>query len=415
MLVGLPLVLAAVALALLLWLLPAATPTVTADTVIEPRDVERALYLARLHDPRRAIPGVVRTLRLTQHEAELLINHAAVRVRPGRWALQLDAGRARLQGSVRPGGLFEGPWGAWINVELLMRQTTGLPQLEAVRIGRIDLPVPVADWLIDRVAGHYGLGGGRLLAAAMVQQVRLAPRRLDVVYAWTPDAPVRLVASLLPSQDHERLRLYAAQLVDTAFALPPAATLSLAQLMPPMFELARQRSTQGFDAVLENRSALLVLGMAANGMGLGALLPERREALLARPIRLTLAGRRDSTQHFLVSAALAADSGSPLADLIGLYKEINDARFGSGFSFNDMAANRAGTRLGELAVGDPAKLQQRLAADLHEEDLLPDVSDLPEGMSTRELQRRFGGPGAPEFERLMNDIEGRLDATPLYR
>lgn len=414
MLVGLPLVLAAVALAVLLWLLPAATPTVTADKAIEPRDVERALYLARLHDPRRAIPGVVRTLRLTQHEAELLINHAAVRVRPGRWALQIDAGRARLQGSVRPGGLFEGPWGAWVNVDLLMRQTHGLPQLEAVRIGRLDLPVPLVEWLFDRVARHYGLGGGRLLAAAMVQQVRLAPRRLDVVYAWTPDAPVRLVASLLPPQDHERLRLYATRLVDTAQALP-AGPLSLAQLMPPMFELARQRSAQGGDAVLENRSALLVLGMAANGIGLSALLPERRAELLARPIRLTLAGRRDSTQHFLVSAALAADSGSPLADLIGLYKEINDARFGSGFSFNDMAANRAGTRLGELAVGDPAKLQQRLAAELHEEDLLPDVSDLPEGMSTRELQRRFGGPGTPEFERMMNDIEGRLDATPLYR
>jgi hypothetical protein len=52
--------------------------------------------------------------------------------------------------------------------------------------------------------------------------------------------------------------------------------------------------------------------------------------------------------------------------MIGLFKEMTDARSGSGFSFNDMAANRAGTRLGALAVGDPAKLQQRLTAGLLE-------------------------------------------------
>ena len=39
-----------------------------------------------------------------------------------------------------------------------------------------------------------------------------------------------------------------------------------------------------------------------------------------------------------------------LSDVIGLYKEIEDSRGGSGFSFNDIAADRAGTRFGEKAV-----------------------------------------------------------------
>jgi len=265
------------------------------------------------------------------------------------------------------------------------------------------------------VAAHYGLGGWQQASVLSVQLVRLLPRRLDLVYAWGPDAGAQVLAALLPQSEHARLRVYAAALAQVARALPAGEAQSLSQLLPPMFELARRRSAAGQDPALENRAALLVLGMVANGIGLGALLPERRDELAAHPIRVTLAGRPDSPQHFLVSATLAAESGTPLADLIGLYKELSDARSGSGFSFNDMAANRAGTRLGALAVGDPARLQQRLAAGLSEADFMPDVSDLPEGMNETEFRRRFGGPGTAAYRRLMDDIEQRLGATPLYR
>lgn len=47
---------------------------------------------------------------------------------------------------------------------------------------------------------------------------------------------------------------------------------------------------------------------------------------------------------------LAAYAGTPLADVVGLFKEMEDSRGGSGLSFNDIAADRAGTRMGELAV-----------------------------------------------------------------
>jgi hypothetical protein len=359
---------------------------------------------------------VVRSLRLSQHEAELLLNHAAARVRPSHWSLTLGADRLHLRGSVR---LPDNPFGAWLNLDLQARQTRGLPQLESVTVGRLTLPLPLVEWAIDRTAAHYGLGGWRTLSAVVVQQVRIAPRRIEVVYAWGQEAPARMVAALLPARERERLRLYAEHLarlsVELQPAQEPAHTLSLSQLLPPMFELARSRSADGHDPALENRAALLVLGMVANGVGLGTLLPERRDELALRPLRLTLAGRHDFSQHLLVSATLAAESGTPLADMIGLYKELADARSGSGFSFNDMAANRAGTRLGELAVASPALLQQRLIAGLVDDDLMPDVSDLPEFMSQQEFRRRFGGPGSPAYLRMMGDIEDRLDATSLFR
>jgi hypothetical protein len=106
-----------------------------------------------------------------------------------------------------------------------------------------------------------------------------------------------------------------------------------------------------------------------------------------------------------------------LSDAIGLYREVDDSRGGSGFSFNDIAADRAGTRFGELATGSAAgarQLQQRIAAGIKESALMPAVADLPEFMPEAEFKRRFGGIGAPAYQRMMADIERRVAACPLY-
>jgi hypothetical protein len=68
-----------------------------------------------------------------------------------------------------------------------------------------------------------------------------------------------------------------------------------------------------------------------------------------------------------------------------------------------------------LAVAQPQVLQARLAAGVTEAELLPDVSDLPEFLSEREFRRRFGAIGAPAYNRVIADIEARLEALPLLR
>jgi hypothetical protein len=133
---------------------------------------------------------------------------------------------------------------------------------------------------------------------------------------------------------------------------------------------------------------------------------------------VTLNGRDDFAKHFVVSAALAAHAGSPLADAVGVYKEIDDARGGSGFSFNDIAADRAGTRFGEQAAANAkaaVKLQQRLSAGIREKDIMPSTQDLPEFMPEAEFKKRYGGVGAPAYNQMMADIERRVAALALYR
>jgi hypothetical protein len=169
--------------------------------------------------------------------------------------------------------------------------------------------------------------------------------------------------------------------------------------------------------VAENRAALVVLAFYVSSKPLAAILPAA-DWLPTKAQTVTLNGRDDFSKHFIVSAALAANAGTPLADALGVYKEIEDSRGGSGFSFNDIAANRAGVRFGEQAAANAevaVKLQQRVSAGIHEKDIMPATKDLPEFMPEAEFKKRYGGIGAPGYERMMNDIERRIAALALYR
>jgi hypothetical protein len=218
--------------------------------------------------------------------------------------------------------------------------------------------------------------------------------------------------SLLAETDRAALAAYHKRLVKLN-NYGYGARGSLTTVLPELFALAAERSREQ-DPVAENRALLLVLGAWASGRGMGALLPEAR----VHPWRflLTLEDRRDLAQHFLVSAALAAAADTTLADAVGVFKEVSDADGGSGFSFTDLAADRAGTRFGERAVrsAESARLlQQQLAGGVAESALLPRIGDLPEYLSEPEFRRRYTAVGSPAYQELMQEIERRLDTAPL--
>ena len=406
-------------LALLLGLAAAAAlqrePSVVLTAAVDHRDVARAVALLRAHDPRRVPAGRVRQLWLGERDLDVLLSHAGQRWLGAVGRVRVERGAATLQFSARapawPGiALF----GRWINVELRLRETTALPAIESASIGRLPLPSALAARMAPWLAARAGLAAEARLAAEVVQQVRFAPRLLLVTYAWPGDGRQRVMATLLRPEDRERLRPYHDRIVELAARAEPAWQAPLAELLVPLFELARIRSAaEGADAAAENRAAIVALTLYASGRGAGGVLPA--DWPRARPMRLLLAGRDDFPLHFLVSAALVVEGSSPLAQAIGLYKEVADARGGSGFSFNDMAANRAGTRFGELAVQAPARLQAAVAGGLAERDFMPEVADLPEFLSQAELRRRYGGVGAPAYNALVEEIARRVDALPLLR
>lgn len=377
------------------------------------QDVARALALVRAHDPRRSVPGQVSALRLNERDLEVLLNQAAVRHLAAASRVSLHMGSATLRTSVP---LPANPFGRWLNVQAKLAETSGLPVLDELQVGQLPLPAWVGERALLWAAHRAGVEAQMQAARDVVQRVSFRPQQLDVTYAWREDSAELMVGALVPVDQQQRLRAYAEQLARLVARQPAVGTAPLAPLVGPMFALARQRSAAaGADAAAENRAVLLVLTLFANGRDIKTVLPAARGWPQARPLELTLDGRTDFPRHFLISAALAAEGTSPLSRAIGVYKEIADSRGGSGFSFNDMAANRAGTRLGELAVTQPLRLQAALAAGVKDSDLMPRWSDLPEFMSEAEFLKRYGGVGEPAYTEMLAEIDRRVAALAILR
>jgi uncharacterized protein YfiM (DUF2279 family) len=218
-----------------------------------------------------------------------------------------------------------------------------------------------------------------------------------------------------PEENAARLRAYHQRIVSTSHALTSSS--SLADLLVPVMALAAERSAPG-RAVEENRAALLALTLYVNGWNPATLVADARDWPPAPRRSLRLAGRHDLAQHFIVSAVIAAAGGTPIAAAAGLYKELSDARDGSGFSFSDIAADRAGERFGGLATASDESaraLQRRVAAGVGDADVMPSVAGLVDNMSQAEFTQRFGGVGAPAYNAVISDITRRVLALGLYR
>lgn len=403
------LVLAAAAVAA--WLAMARQPLVVQSATVSHEDIARARALLQQQKPGNTRVGGVRDVALGERDLELLINHGGQRLGDVRSRVRLQPGVAVVQVSLK---VADTPWGGWLNLQAVLRQTDALPDIERLRIGHLPVPPWLAEWAWPHLLAASDLTAQGALAQKVVRRATFLPRQMALTYTWPGDLRREFGQSLLPADEQARLQAYANRLATLAQGLPAGyGRVSIAQVMPPLFALARQRSTDAASAARENRSALVALALVAYGPGLAAMVPPSVPVARGRPLVFSLSGRKDTPQHYLISAALAAEGGGPLSDAIGLYKEVADSRGGSGFSFHDLAADRAGTRLGGLALRHPQMLQDRLAAGVTEAQLLPPMDNLPESMSEAEFLRRFGGIGAPAYQAKLADIEDRLDRLPL--
>ena len=288
--------------------------------------------------------------------------------------------------------------------------------VEKLKLGSVRVPSFLADYAVERILERYGATEQGRVAKDMVKQVSFTDSQVKVVYEWRQDLVKRALSTLTSAEDQERLRAYSARLFQTVEGSGRRTAISLAQLMTPLFKLAQQRSAEG-DPAKENRAALITLTFFANDRSLSTLIPAAASWPAPVPVLVTLAGRDDLAKHFLVSAALAVEGGSALANAIGVHKEVDDARRfdrdREGFSFHDLVADKAGTRFGSLAMRSPQKIQRAVAMGVKESDFMPPFRDLAENLPEPEFKRRFGGVGAPAYNNVVADIDGRVARAPL--
>ncbi len=405
-------VLCAAAAIALTWAVIDDAPMVAVQPALSAQTAERGLQRLSEHDPRRLRAGDRRTLELSANELQAVMQTAA-RTLPG---LRASSVLGRDQWSIR--GSMPLPAQHWLNVELALGTGSGELRIDGLHVGWLDLPAPLArglvsvstPWLLER----SGFTGNREWLADAVRGIRLAPDRLQLDYTWSPDMLHAGMHALLPAGEAGRLAIHHAALSEAVSALQTQGDNDLLPPLQKLFSLARARGETG-DASAEQASALLAIALFINGRHPADLIPEAADWPRIPPHTLTLRGREDLAQHYIGSALLALRAGAPWANAIGLSKETRDARKGSGFSFTDLLADRAGTRLGEQIAAGRGDVAEHLSAGPQVDEVLPPVTGLAEFMPEAEFRRRFGGVGGPGYMAVIRDIDARIAALPLYR
>jgi hypothetical protein len=312
------------------------------------------------------------------------------------------------------------PLGDFLNLSLLVTDNRGQPQISSIKVGTLPLP----GWLLAPVAAIADQSLQNRLpeykgAREALQDLAISDNQVSLTYrydhALAKQIEQRGREVLLPAADRERAIAYYQILARTSHSA--GATASLDYLLWPLFTEAQRRS-DSTNAAAENRVLLLVLGTVLNRSSMHRLVGGDPADLTPshRYVKWTLHGRGDLAQHFAISAAIAAAGHSTLADAIGVFKELDDSRGGSGFSFADLLADRAGVQLSTVATGPNAREFQRAitARPANETEIMPPIDALPEGIMEMEFKQRYRDLDDARYAAVKDEIEQRIDQLALY-
>ncbi|MBX3630071.1 MAG: hypothetical protein KF908_09185 [Nitrosomonas sp.] len=408
-----------VVLGFLLFLTIEEKPRVERLTAVAPEHIERARYLFdqhRQHSPQ----NVPITISILSEDIDIAANYLAKLFTHGKARVKLSHRQAEIHASLPiPLQSIKG----YINFQATLTETAALPQLQSVHIGQLTIPDSVSQFLsaqlIEWLKKHPRYGNG----INIIKNVRFSSKILKVAY-YLPDKLSESDNYSLPvlsKSEQNKIYRYHLFLVQNSHRqhsgqlIPTNQTLS--QILQPLMQMAAKYSEKN-QAPVENRAAILAATFHILRLPLERLIPEAVHWPHAKYQVITLDGRQDFAQHFIVSAAITAYADTFLSDAIGLYKEIEDARSGSGFSFNDIAADRAGTLFGERATANQAtalKLQQWATRGITDKDLMPVWADLPEHLPKSVFRQQFGHMDTPAYNQIMKKIEQRVSALPFLQ
>ncbi|WP_182871177.1 hypothetical protein [Stieleria mannarensis] len=196
----------------------------------------------------------------------------------------------------------------------------------------------------------------------------------------------------------------------------PAGDDGFAQCIAVAFRFAAENSVAA-DPVHANQAAILALGVILGDEHIASVArrsldPSHHDAIRQLRQKVTLRGRADLPRHFWVSASLTVLADGNRSISIGVMKELMDSNpGGSGFSFVDLVADRAGVLFARAATADETSatsLQRSIRDGLNATDYCPSISALPEGISRDEFQSVYGGLGGEPTKRIVDEIKNRL-------
>lgn len=317
----------------------------------------------------------------------------------------------------------------YLNASVQVHPSTGPLDIKQVTLGMLTLPgetaLNVLGWVADQL---WGPGKGANLLA-MVRSVQFQQDEVKVEVTkpggWDlqrlKQSGLSVYRELFSSpQQTANLEFYYKIAADYAVEHPNSSLVNYFQLL---FRQAQARTAVYQDepgrAQQENQAVLLAMAQLLGGHNLQMLVNEVKRAPGVKAPRVTLARRPDLQQHFIYSATIHILTNQNVSDTVGEAKELLDSiKGGSGFSFVDLLADRAGVRFAQIAIGSAssaAELQQFFSQERTEAELFPSKSRLPEGISQESFEQKYKSVDSADYQKMLADIHQRLEALPLYQ
>ncbi len=330
-------------------------------------------------------------------------------------------------GSVR---LPDNPFGSYLSLQLRLPVSTQQLRLDQLLLGELIVPEGMLRRLLPLLTQMLF---GQEQSLTLLQTARLSAitnEQLTLLIDPPADSSRQLARMLDQIQVFSgssaglnRLWIgqYYSQLQQQAALLDPKQWVSATYFIAP---LLRQASLQSGpeQTHLHARAAIMALALYLGSSRFeqitGPILTEQQRQQPPH-YRTLLRGRVDLRQHFIVSAALQVLADAGFSQAIGEFKELLDSgEGGSGFSFADLAADRAGTLFAQRISRDPQQanqLLQRLNVPLREPDLMISIENLPEGLTETQFQQHYQNLDSSSYRQIVEWIDTSLIQLRLYR
>ena len=378
-------------------------------------DVVRAQKI--LHEGAKTKPDDIGSIELTQPDLNLAANYLLNRYSKSAVNIELRSHVLRFTVTTT---LPKNSFGEYLNISFRLGNDNPneLPTLTKFKAGKLLLPAKLAGFVIDTIIQNTSLKNYVILATRPIKTITIDPEKLSISYYSSMDTMIQARNFLTDGAENPNLNIYQKKLAEIIAQHNPNWRLSLADLLKPLFELALQRSTLE-NAIEENKLAIIAVNNYINRKETKKFFSFSTSNLTDKTRYPTFLYKRiDLAQHFIGSAAITASVNGQIAKVVGEEKELSDANGGSGFSFIDLAADKAGTKLGEMATSSPEnarKIQQAMANIKDYSDFMPDPTDLPEHMNDAEFKQRYQSVDSLVYQALSNEIDARIAAIPLYK
>jgi len=300
--------------------------------------------------------------------------------------------------------------GRYLNIRFALNYPYQLNNLSGLQIENITVSDKVMQLLLNKLQHYHSFSHYHLLVKQHIAAIRIKENQVIISYLPHPLLPL--------TKERQAIEFYQNQIVQLLKTQPNNESLSLTSLLKPLFKIAYQRSTAQ-TALRENKIVMMAINEYINRKELQRYLP------FALPFSenatsIRFYGRTDLPKHFATSAVLAMTSNSTVAFALGVEKELRDrdAKHGSGFSFVDLASDKAGIKFGQSAIANlqsARKFQLKVLRLENDAAFIPTIENLPENLHTEDFIAQFESLDSAAYQAVIEDIDARIAQLSFYQ